>query len=107
MRSPSGCREASEAKNRFWANISHELRTPLNSIIGLTRLLADPEGGGLDPEQLHQVDLIQNASRTLLTLVSDLLDVAKAESGQLRIDPATVALPALLARLRGAGAPDG
>ena len=94
-------RDASEAKNRFWANISHELRSPLNSIIGLTRLLADPDGGGLDPEQLHQVDLIQNASRTLLTLVSDLLDVAKAESGRLRIDPATVALPALLSRLRG------
>ena len=94
-------REASEAKNRFWANISHELRTPLNSIIGLTRLLADPGGGSLDPEQLHQVDLIQNAGRTLLALVNDLLDVAKAESGRLRIDPATVALPALLGRLRG------
>jgi signal transduction histidine kinase len=94
-------REASEAKNRFWANISHELRSPLNSIIGLTRLLADPDGDGLNPEQLHQVDLIQNSSRTLLTLVSDLLDVAKAESGRLRIDPATVALPALLSRLRG------
>jgi signal transduction histidine kinase/CheY-like chemotaxis protein len=94
-------REASEAKNRFWANISHELRTPLNSIIGLTRLLADPGAGSLDPEQLHQVDLIQNAGRTLLALVNDLLDVAKAESGRLRIDPATVALPALLGRLRG------
>ncbi len=94
-------REASEAKNRFWANISHELRTPLNSIIGLTRLLADPGGGSLDSEQLHQVDLIQNAGRTLLALVNDLLDVAKAESGRLRIDPATVALPALLGRLRG------
>jgi len=94
-------REASEAKNRFWANISHELRSPLNSIIGLTRLLAEPEDGGLGPEQLHQVDLIQNASRTLLALVNDLLDVAKAESGRLRIDPATVALPALLGRLRG------
>src|SRR5580704_4888709 len=94
-------REASEAKNRFWANISHELRTPLNSIIGLTRLLADPGGGSLDPEQLHQVDLIQTAGRTLLALVNDLLDVAKAESGRLRIDPATVALPALLGRLRG------
>jgi signal transduction histidine kinase/CheY-like chemotaxis protein len=94
-------REASEAKNRFWANISHELRTPLNSIIGLTRLLAEPEGGGLDPEQFHQVDLIQNSGRTLLTLVNDLLDVAKAESGRLRIDPATVALPAMLSRLRG------
>jgi signal transduction histidine kinase len=94
-------REASEAKNRFWANISHELRTPLNSIIGLTRLLADPEDGGLGAEQLHQVDLIQNSSRTLLTLVNDLLDVAKAESGRLRIDPTTIALPALLGRLRG------
>ncbi len=94
-------KEASEAKNRFWANISHELRTPLNSIIGLTRLLADPGGGSLDPEQLHQVDLIQNAGRTLLALVNDLLDVAKAESGRLRIDPTTVALPALLGRLRG------
>ena len=38
-------RAASEAKDRFWANVSHELRTPLNSIIGLTRLLADPAGG--------------------------------------------------------------
>ena len=94
-------REASEAKNRFWANISHELRTPLNSIIGLTRLLAEPEDGGLGPEQLHQVDLIQNASRSLLALVNDLLDVAKAESGRLRIDPTTVALPVLLGRLRG------
>jgi signal transduction histidine kinase len=94
-------REASEAKNRFWANISHELRTPLNSIIGLTRLLADPGGGSLDPEQLHQVDLIQTAGRTLLALVNDLLDVAKAESGRLRIDPMTVALPVLLGRLRG------
>jgi signal transduction histidine kinase len=94
-------KEASEAKNRFWANISHELRTPLNSIIGLTRLLADPEDGSLGAEQLHQVDLIQNSSRTLLALVNDLLDVAKAESGRLRIDPAMVALPALLGRLRG------
>jgi signal transduction histidine kinase/CheY-like chemotaxis protein len=93
-------RAASESKNRFWANISHELRTPLNSIIGLTRLLAEPEGG-LDSEQLYQVDLIRKATRTLLTLVNDLLDVAKAESGRLVMDPAEVSLPALLATLRG------
>ena len=93
-------RAASESKDRFWANVSHELRTPLNSIIGLTRLLADP-AGGLDAEQLYQVELIRNASGTLLTLVNDLLDVAKAESGQLVIDPAEVSLPALLATLRG------
>src|ERR1700683_658281 len=93
-------RAASASKDRFWANVSHELRTPLNSITGLTRLLADP-AGGLDAEQLYQVGLIRNATGTLLTLVNDLLDVAKAESGQLVIDPAEVNLPALLATLRG------
>ena len=93
-------RLASESKNRFWANVSHELRTPLNSILGLTRLLAEP-GGGLGPEQLYQVGLIRNSTGTLLTLVNDLLDVAKAESGQLVIEPAEVSLPALLAALRG------
>jgi signal transduction histidine kinase/CheY-like chemotaxis protein len=93
-------RVASESKNRFWANVSHELRTPLNSIIGLTRLLADP-AGGLDAEQLYQVGLIRSSTGTLLTLVNDLLDVAKAESGQLVINPVEVGLPALLATLRG------
>jgi signal transduction histidine kinase/CheY-like chemotaxis protein len=93
-------RAASASKDRFWANVSHELRTPLNSITGLTRLLADP-AGGLDAEQLYQVELIRNTTGSLLTLVNDLLDVAKAESGQLVIEPAEVDLPALLATLRG------
>jgi len=93
-------RAASESKNRFWANVSHELRTPLNSITGLTRLLSDPDGG-LGAEQLYQVELIRNSTGTLLTLVNDLLDVAKAESGRLNIDPTEVSLPALLAALRG------
>ena len=56
-------RAASESKDRFWANISHELRTPLNSIIGLTRLLAEPgDDGGLDPERRYQVELIKNSA---------------------------------------------
>ncbi len=93
-------RAASESKDRFWANVSHELRTPLNSVIGLTRLLAEPEGG-LGAEQLYQVELIRNSTRTLLTLVNDLLDVAKAESGRMVINPAEVSLPGLLATLRG------
>ncbi len=93
-------RVASESKNRFWANVSHELRTPLNSIIGLTRLLAEPSGG-LGTEQLYQVGLIRSTADTLVTLVNDLLDVAKAESGQLAINPAQVRLPTLLATLRG------
>src|ERR1700760_1151333 len=100
-------RAASESKDRFWANVSHELRTPLNSIIGLTRLLAEPAPGGaaLDPERLYQVELIRNSGGTLLALVNDLLDVAKAESGQLHMDPAQVDLPALFGRLRGLARP--
>jgi CheY-like chemotaxis protein/two-component sensor histidine kinase len=93
-------RAASESKDRFWANISHELRTPLNSIIGLAKLLAEPGAeGSLDAERLYQVDLIKNSGAVLLALVNDLLDVAKAESGQLRIDPARVNLRALFGRL--------
>ena len=99
-------RAALESKDRFWANISHELRTPLNSIIGLTRLLAEPSAdGALDPERLYQVELIRNSGSTLLALVNDLLDVAKAESGQLHVDPANVDLPALFGRLRGLAGP--
>jgi signal transduction histidine kinase/CheY-like chemotaxis protein len=95
---------ASESKNRFWANVSHELRSPLNSVIGLTRLLSEPDSG-LGTEQLYQVGLIRSSTGTLLTLVNDLLDVAKAESGQLVIDPAEVSLPLLLATLRGLARP--
>jgi signal transduction histidine kinase/CheY-like chemotaxis protein len=100
-------RAASESKDRFWANVSHELRTPLNSIIGLTRLLAEPapDGSALDSERLYQVELIRNSGSTLLALVNDLLDVAKAESGQLHVDPAQVDLPALFGRLRGLARP--
>src|SRR5580692_8950121 len=100
-------RAASESKDRFWANVSHELRTPLNSVIGLTRLLAEPapDGTVLDAERLYQTELIKNSGTTLLALVNDLLDVAKAESGQLHVDPAQVDLPALFGRLRGLARP--
>ncbi|HEY0935408.1 MAG TPA: ATP-binding protein, partial [Trebonia sp.] len=67
---------------------------------GLTRLLAEPEAG-LGAEQLYQVGLIRNSTRILLALVNDLLDVAKAESGQLVLNPEEVSLPGLLATLRG------
>src|SRR3984957_5960643 len=57
-------RGASESKNRFWANVSHELRTPLNSIIGLTRLLAEPASAPLDADQAYQVELIRTSGTT-------------------------------------------
>lgn len=72
-------RRAGEVKNRFWANISHELRTPINSMIGLARLLLDSRGGPLSDEQRHQVELIAHSGQTILALVDELLEMAKAE----------------------------
>ena len=93
-------REASDAKNRFWATVSHELRTPLNSIIGLVRLLVGPGGEPLAEEQFHQIQLIGSSAETLLSLVSELLDMAKAESGRLDPQSSEVDLVALAERLR-------
>ncbi|MFG2564577.1 ATP-binding protein [Streptomyces sp. NPDC048567] len=94
-------REASEAKTRFWANVSHELRTPVNSVVGLARLLLEFDGERLDEEQRRQIGLISASGATLLALVDELLDVAKAESGRLEPHWAPVDLRAALGQLRG------
>jgi signal transduction histidine kinase/CheY-like chemotaxis protein len=93
--------EANRAKNRFWSNISHELRTPINSIIGLARLLVAPGSDELTDEQRHQVDLVADSGGTLLALVNELLDTAKAESGQLVAQHGPVRLAAVFGQLRG------
>ena len=92
-------REASEAKTRFWANVSHELRGPLNSVIGLSRLLTEAPDGELGEQQRHQVSLIAASGETLRALVDELLDVAKAEAGQLVPQPAEVDVGLVLAQL--------
>lgn len=94
-------RAASEAKSRFLRSISHELRTPANSVLGLTRLLADPTGAPLSAEQLEQVEFIRASARDLLRLVDELLDLSRAESGRLRPTVSPVDLAALLEELRG------
>ncbi|MFF8929499.1 ATP-binding protein [Streptomyces longwoodensis] len=92
---------ANEYKTRFWANVSHELRSPVNSIIALARLLLDPSAEPLSDEQQQQVALVQASGSTLLALVDELLDVAKAESGRLEPHPVDVDLRPLLHQLRG------
>ena len=73
---------ANHAKSEFLANMSHEIRTPLNGVIGLTQALARTD---LTPEQHEMLDLIQSSGQTLQTLLSDILDLARVESGRLEM----------------------
>ena len=74
---------ANRAKTDFLANISHEIRTPLNGVIGIVDALARTP---LSADQTEMVDLIRNSGAMLERLVSDFLDVAKIEAGQLRLE---------------------
>jgi signal transduction histidine kinase/CheY-like chemotaxis protein len=94
-------KEAGEARTRFWSSISHELRTPINSVIGLARLLSADGGDPLTEDQRRQVELINDSGVTLLALVNELLDTAKADSGQLRPQLAVIDLVVLFRQLRG------
>ncbi|GIE98153.1 sensor histidine kinase [Paractinoplanes rishiriensis] len=94
-------RAASEAKSRFLANVSHELRAPVTAIIGLARLLGDASSEPLSTEQHRQVDLISGSAADLLTLVNDLLDLAKAEAGRVEPEWSEVDLRAVFGQLRG------
>jgi signal transduction histidine kinase len=94
-------RAASEAKSRFLANVSHELRAPVTAVIGLTRLLLDPSSEPLGSEQRRQVDLIGGSAGDLLTLVNDLLDLAKAEAGRIEPEWSDVDLRVVFGQLRG------
>lgn len=77
---------ASQAKDRFLASMSHELRTPLNAILGFTGTLLMKLPGPLTPDQDKQLRTVQTSARHLLSLINDLLDVAKIESGKVEIN---------------------
>ena len=77
---------ASLAKDRFLASMSHELRTPLNAIIGFTGTLLMKLPGPLTADQEKQLRTIQTSSRHLLSLINDLLDLVKIESGKVELN---------------------
>jgi signal transduction histidine kinase len=77
---------ASQTKDRFLATMSHELRTPLNAIIGFTGTLLMKLPGPLTTGQEKQLQTIQTSSRHLLSLINDLLDLVKIESGKVELN---------------------
>lgn len=78
---------ASKVKSEFIANMSHELRTPLNTVIGFSKLLAEHEKRKLpDTEIVEYATLINDAAGHLLSVINDILDISKIQSGKYTLD---------------------
>jgi signal transduction histidine kinase/CheY-like chemotaxis protein len=91
---------ASRMKSEFLANMSHELRTPLNAIIGFSEILSDGLGGEVSTTQHEYLQHILSSGRHLLSLINDVLDLAKVESGRMEVLPEPVRPATLLAEVR-------
>ncbi|KAB8057139.1 response regulator [Janthinobacterium sp. FT14W] len=91
--------EASRMKSAFIANMSHELRTPLNAIIGFTGALLMKLPGPLTSDQDKQLNTIRASARHLLSLINDILDVAKIEAGKLTLSIEPVHCQELMAEV--------
>ncbi len=82
--------QASRLKDEFLANMSHELRTPLNAILGLSEALLEQLSGTLNPRQVRSITTISSSGAHLLTLINDILDLSKVESGKLELNPGEI-----------------
>lgn len=91
---------ASKYKSEFLANMSHDLRTPLNSLLIFSELLMDNENEHLDNDELEYVKNIRLAGKALLTLIDDILDLSKIESGTISLDLAEMTMDSLVNAVR-------
>lgn len=89
---------ANQAKSRFLANMSHEIRTPLNAVIGFSTLAKSEDSAEVLIGYLNKINL---ASKSLLSLINDVLDISKIESQKLTLEVAPFDLNALIARISG------
>lgn len=83
---------ATRLKDEFLANMSHELRTPLNAILGMTEGLQDEVFGSITKAQIKALKTIERTGNHLLSLINDILDVAKVEAGRIELEYSTVAI---------------
>lgn len=86
--------EASKAKSEFLSNMSHELRTPLNGVLGYAQILQNDRQ--VTYEQMESLDAIKSCGHHLLTLINDVLDLSKIESGNMEFNITAVDLPKLI-----------
>ena len=87
---------ANDAKSLFLANMSHEIRTPMNAVIGLSHLMGRTS---LTTEQSGFLGKIQTASNSLLSIITNILDLSKIEAGELLVDSALFSLTDLLSEV--------
>ncbi len=86
FRKSGGAGLSTKYKSEFLANMSHELRTPLNSILLLSRLMAENPDKNLNEDQIESANVIQSSGTSLLTLIDEILDLAKIESGKMTLE---------------------
>jgi signal transduction histidine kinase len=87
---------ANRHKSEFLANVSHELRTPLNAIIGFSEVLGERMFGELNEKQAEYTEDILSSGRHLLSLINDILDLAKIEAGRMELELAKFDLPSAI-----------